>query len=171
MKKENSDTNWNVLYTASRQEKKVAEKLMEKGVEHYLPMVKILSQWTDRKKVVEKPLFSGYVFVKELPVYEDILKTTGVVAYLRYNGRHAVVRQHEIDTIKSVIRYGYDVAALQKDRALDLGQKVVVTDGPLKGNIGELLKKSDGEFFVIHFENFGNSLQVRIPSGLLKPIQ
>ena len=58
MKDEN---NWNVVYTASRQEKKVAQRLLENGIENYLPVIKVLNQWSDRKKLVEKPLFNGYV--------------------------------------------------------------------------------------------------------------
>lgn len=163
--------NWHVVYTASRQEKKVAQKLTEHNFENYLPIVKVLSQWSDRKKLVEKPLFNGYVFVRETAQYEQVLKITGVVAFLKYNGKHAIVRQHEIDTIASLIRYGYDISSFNHSDHMTVGQKVMITDGSLKGQVGELYNKSDGDYFVIHFENFGNSLHVKIPSQLLKPIQ
>lgn len=162
---------WNVVYTSSRQEKKVAQKLLENNIENYLPLIKVLNQWSDRKKIVEKPLFNGYVFVKETKNTEAILKTSGVVAFLKYNKKNAVVRQHEIDTIKSLIQYGYDITTFNKSESIEIGEKVIISDGPLKGQIGELYSKNDAKWFVIHFENFGNSLQIKIPSNLLKAVR
>lgn len=162
---------WNVVYTSSRQEKKVAQKLQENNIENYLPLIKVLNQWSDRKKIVEKPLFNGYVFVRESKNFEEILKTTGVVAFLKYNKKNAIVRQHEIDTIKSLIQYGYDITAFNKTESIEIGEKVMISDGPLKGQVGELFSKNDSKWFVIHFENFGNSLQIKIPSNLLKAVK
>lgn len=164
-------TNWNVIYTSSRQEKKVAQKFLENNIECYLPLIKVLNQWSDRKKLVEKPLFNGYVFVKERKNSEEILKIAGVVAFLKYNKKNAVVHQHEIDTIKSLIQYGYDITAFDKSESLEIGEKVMISDGPLRGQVGELFSKNDAKWFVIHFENFGNSIQIKIPSNLLKPIR
>ncbi len=168
MKEEN---NWNVIYTASRQEKKVAQKLTEINAENYLPIIKVVSQWSDRKKIIEKPLFNGYVFVRETRNTDDILKTTGVVGFLKYNKKNAIVFQHEIETIQSFIHYGYDISVVENHEEMGIGEKVMITDGTLKGQIGELYHKNDTKLFVIHFENFGNSLQVKIPSKLLKLVR
>ncbi len=161
---------WNVLYTASRQEKKVALRFVEKGIEHYLPIIKVVSQWSDRKKLVEKPLFNSYIFVKVTTNYDFILKTIGVVGFLKYNKQNARVFQHEIDTIKSMIAYGYDIAVMDYATQIEIGQKVQVTDGPLKGHVGELYSKPDGDWFIVHFENLGNSLKIQLPFKILKPI-
>lgn len=161
---------WNVLYTASRQEKKVAQRFVDKGIEYYLPVVKVISQWSDRKKTIEKPLFNSYIFVKEIPHYEAILQTNGVVGFLKFNKLNAKVYQHEIDTIKSMIAYGYDIAVMVYANQIEIGQKVQVNDGPLKGHIGELFSKPDGDWFVVHFENLGNSLKIKMPAKILKPI-
>ncbi len=165
------EINWNVVYTSSRQEKKVAQKLDESNFENYLPIIKMLNQWSDRKKIVEKPLFKGYVFVRETKNYEDILRIPGVVAFLKYNKKNAIVRQHEIDTIKSLIQYGYDITTFNKTEEMEIGEKVMIADGPLKGQVGELYSKNDTRLFVIHFENFGNSLQIKIPSNLLQTVR
>ncbi len=165
------ELNWNVVYTGSRQEKKVAQKLTEMQVENYLPLIKVLSQWSDRKKLVEKPLFNGYVFVKPHKRADDIIRTTGVVGFLKYNKANAIVRQHEIETIQSLIHYGYDITVLDNAEQMQVGEKVMVTDGSLKGQIGELYQKKDSKWFIIHFENFGSSIQVKIPSKLLKSIK
>lgn len=168
MKEENS---WNVVYTSSRQEKKVAQRLTDMGVENYLPIIKVISQWSDRKKVIEKPLFNGYVFLRTVKNQDDILRLSGIAGYLKYNRKNAVVYQHEIDTIKSLINYGYDITALDVSENLEIGEKVMITDGTLKGQIGELVTKNDTKWFVIFFEHFGNGVQVKIPSKLLKSIK
>ncbi len=167
----NDEITWNVVYTSSRQEKKVAQRLSDMGVENYLPIVKVLSQWSDRKKLIEKPLFNGYVFVRLVKNPDEVLRVTGVAGYLKYNKKNAVVYQHEIDTIKSLIHYGYDMTAIDISEDLEIGEKVMITDGTLKGQIGELVLKNDTKWFIIFFEYFGNGVQVKIPSKLLKPIK
>ena len=71
MEKPDNPTPWKVIYTASRQEKKVAVLLERFGIAYYLPLVKKLRLWSDRKKWVEMPLFNGYVFVKPEPGIRD----------------------------------------------------------------------------------------------------
>ncbi|MBC8342565.1 MAG: UpxY family transcription antiterminator, partial [Bacteroidetes bacterium] len=67
---------WYAAYTKSRNEKKVSERLSEQAVEHYLPLHKILKQWSDRKKWVEEPVFKSYIFIKiGLDDYYDVLNT------------------------------------------------------------------------------------------------
>lgn len=162
---------WNVIYTKSRQEKIVAERLESAGYEIYLPLIKVLSQWSDRKKLVSKPLFNSYVFVKNISDIERIKTYRGVVGLLKYNNKPAKVQQHEIDTLKSIIKHGYDVSDIGDTSGLEKGSKVMVIGGPLKGNIGELYENPESEWFIINFENIGNSIKVKIPSKLLKRIE
>ncbi len=166
-----TDNYWHVIYTKSRQEKLVAEKLSAAGYETYLPLVKVLSQWSDRKKLVEKPLFNSYVFIRDVKDNDQVKTYNGVVGFLKYNNKPAKVRQHEIDTLRSIILHGYDVTELGDPSALIKGSRVMVMAGPLKGNIGELYENSESEWFVIHFENIGNSIKVKIPGKLLKKIE
>lgn len=162
---------WHVIYTKSRQEKIVAERLGSAGYEIYLPLVKILSQWSDRKKMVEKPVFNSYVFVKDSEDNQKIKEYNGVVGFLKYNNKLAVVHQHEINTLKSILKHGYDISEVDNSVDLQVGSRVMIIGGPLKGSIGELFSSSDEEWFVIHFENLGNSIKVKIPRKLLKKIE
>jgi len=162
---------WHVIYTKSRQEKIVAEKLGAAGYEIYLPLVKVISQWSDRKKVVEKPLFNSYVFIKDVIDNDKIKTFNGVVGFLKYDRKLAIVHQHEINTLKSIIKHGYDVTELGNQEELVLGSRVMIMAGPLKGSVGELYANPESEWFIIHFENIGNSLKVKIPSKLLKKIE
>ncbi len=162
---------WHVIYTKSRQEKLVAERLRSAGYEIYLPLIKVVSQWSDRKKIIEKPLFNSYVFIKETKDNDKIKFFNGVVCFLKYNNQPAKVRQHEIDTLESIIKHGYDIAELGDTGGLIKGSKVMVVGGPLKGSVGELYENSEIEWFIIHFENIGNSIKVKIPGKLLKRIE
>ncbi|MGO4770980.1 UpxY family transcription antiterminator [Flavobacterium sp. W22_SRS_FK3] len=93
--------NWYVVYTKPKWEKKVAEKLNEVGIECYCPLITQIKQWSDRKKKVEVPLFNSYVFV-QLPEKDRnaVFQIAGVVRYLFWLGKAAIVRNEEIETIK-----------------------------------------------------------------------
>lgn len=94
--------NWYVVYTKPKWEKKVAEKLNQLGIECYCPIITQVKQWSDRKKKVEVPLFNSYVFV-QLPDTDrnSVFQVAGVVRYLFWLGKAAIVRNEEIETIKN----------------------------------------------------------------------
>ena len=74
------EKSWYAVYTNSRAEKRVSDRIEELGIETFLPLQKTLRQWSDRKKLVEKPLISSYVFVKIIPrEYFAVRKIDGVV--------------------------------------------------------------------------------------------
>lgn len=93
--------NWYVLYVQSRKEKKVAEMLQEMKVQVYCPHIKEIRQWSDRKKTIESPLFKSYVFVRlQDRERQLVFGVPGVVRYLFWLGKPAVVRDEEIQAIK-----------------------------------------------------------------------
>ena len=92
---------WHVLYTKPRNEKKVAERLSGAGYTVYCPLQKVRRQWSDRVKVVEEPLFKGYLFIKiEEKIRDEVFTFPGTVRYLFWLRRPAVVREEEIHTIQ-----------------------------------------------------------------------
>jgi transcriptional antiterminator RfaH len=163
----NTSENWFVLYTKSRQEKVLASQLMDAGYEVYLPLLKKLSQWSDRKKVLEVPLFNSYVFIKGVNEKARFKNFNSFVAFLQYNNKPAIVRQTEIDTLKSIIQYGYDINEFSTAQEFKIGNKVEVSSGPLKGITGKLVSISNVDWFVLNFEGMGNGIQVKIPGKLL----
>src|ERR1700752_210484 len=107
-----AEKKWHALYVASRQEKNTARLLSEKGIESYVPIVKTMRQWSDRKKMVEVPLLNGYVFVHISPIENDkTLQTKGVVNFVRSEGKTAVIRADEIDRLKQLVELGYQLEA------------------------------------------------------------
>lgn len=166
----NKEEKWHVIYTRSRHEKILAEQLSEAGYTVYLPLITKETKWSDRKKMVEEPLFKSYLFIKgvsEKALFKDY---KSFVAMVTYNGKPAVVWQREINTLKSIIKHGYDVTEFVNTEEIENGSKVMIMGGPLKGMTGELISVEDKDCFVIHFENIGNSLLVKLPSKILKKI-
>jgi transcription antitermination factor NusG len=93
---------WYVLYCRSRNEKKIAISLEKMGIEVYCPMVSEVRQWSDRKKIVNTPLFTSYVFVKlKEKDREQVFEVPGVVRYLFWLGKPANVKEDEIQTIRN----------------------------------------------------------------------
>jgi transcriptional antiterminator NusG len=162
---------WKVIYVASRQEKKVAVQLEKEQIVYYLPLVQRIRIWSDRKKKVDMPLFNGYVFVKPEGKQRDtILQLGGVVKYLRYNGEDATVSESEIALIKSIVEKGYDVSEYNDNETFLPGEEVAVTQGPLKDYKGQILRIGTDNYALISFDNFGQSLKVKLPKQILKKI-
>ena len=119
---------WFALYTKPRWEKKVNSLLNDKGVECYCPLNRVKRKWTDRIKTIEEPLFKSYVFVK---VSEEertkVRLTNGVVNFVYWNGKPAVVREKEIQTIKLFLDEHENVQVRPMD--LTVQQRVLITSG------------------------------------------
>ena len=135
---------WYAVYTKPRWEKKVSDLLTRKKIENYCPLNKVQRQWSDRKKIIKEPLFKSYVFVHipaedHLPVRE----TDGVMNFVYWLGKPAVIRDEEIDVIKRFMNE-YPNVQLEK-AAVNLNEKVRVLSGPLmmqEGNVLEIKHKT-----------------------------
>lgn len=160
---------WKVIYTASRQEKKLAERLNKLGIPVYLPLYRKLSQWSDRKKWVDWPLFSGYLFVNPTAVQRDqVVQQTGAIAYLRYNGADAELSSKEIESIENILKSGYSLESCNTPDDFNIGDKALVTDGPLKGIEVDILRRNGQEEFLVSFDTLGQSIKINIPYQALK---
>jgi transcription antitermination factor NusG len=131
---------WYALYTRPRWEKKVADLLEKKKVEVYCPLNKVQKQWADRRKVVLEPLFSSYVFVYVTEQeHLSIRQTDGVVNFVYWLNRPAVIRNEEIDTIKKFLNE-YDHVSVERTQ-VNLNDRVRIINGPLmmwEGNVVEI---------------------------------
>ncbi|RMG68580.1 MAG: UpxY family transcription antiterminator [Calditrichaeota bacterium] len=127
---------WYALYTRPRHEKKVYEGLSEKGITAFLPTVRQLRQWKDRRKWVEMPLFNSYVFVQiELKDKLRALQTKGVVRMVSFGGVPAAIPDWQIEQLRRVIEHP---ETLQPEQYLKEGDWVEIIEGPLKGVRGYL---------------------------------
>jgi len=130
---------WFAVYTRPRWEKKVHKLLEEKGIESYCPLNKVHRKWSDRIKVVDEPLFKSYVFVK---VNEEektpVRMTDGVVNFIYWLGKPAIIKEKEIEIIKRFLNDHHDVEV----RPIEIkeGKKVIVQSGILMGKEGTVKK-------------------------------
>lgn len=112
MVKMNEKKKWYAVYTRPRWEKKVHQLLSEKGLESYCPLNKVKRQWSDRIKTVEEPLFKSYVFVR---ISDDertsVRMTEGVVNFIYWLGKPAVISNRDIDLIKRFLNEHPEVIA------------------------------------------------------------
>lgn len=158
---------WKVIYVNSRAEKKVSEKLIQKGIENYVPLKKELKQWSDRKKTVETPLIKGYVFVRPTNMQRDlVLQQSGVVQYLRYNGADAIVREQEIEALKSIEAKGYYVEG-KFGANLEVGDSAIIKAGPFKGLRGVVKSSTTHDIYSIAIASIDYCLTLRVPREIL----
>jgi transcription antitermination factor NusG len=101
---------WLAIYTKPRWEKKIDQLLIEKGIESYCPLNKVMRKWSDRMKLVEEPLFKSYVFVHINEQEEQTVRLVhGVLNFVYWLGKPAVIKQVEIDRIKMFLNDFHDV--------------------------------------------------------------
>ena len=162
-----NDRKWFVLYVNVRHEKKVMQKLLEKGIEAYVPIIKQMRQWSDRKKLIEAPLFTGYVFVKLFPADMEKPKwVTGVINYLKFENKPAVVREEEIEGLKYFVNKGFN-PEVEKNVILP-GQKVKINLSQFKDFTGIVESISENEYVIVSFDGIGKNLIIKAPVKALK---
>lgn len=158
---------WYVMYTTSRAEKKVADRLTERGWEVYLPIVEELRQWSDRKKKVKKALFNGYVFVKtRRNQLWECLQVPGAVKFVHFSGQHATMRDEDIEVIKRVVSTGVDVET--DGTEIEPGEQVKVIAGPLQHMTGECIEKGNKDYFVIRIPGIYQNMLINVPRKYLE---
>jgi transcription antitermination factor NusG len=143
---------WFVIYTKSRNEKKVAELLQKNGVEAFCPLVKLKKNWSDRTKIVETPLFNSYVFVNLSEKDRNVVfNVPGVIRYVFWLKKPAVARDSEIESLKSVLHETMDSFTIEN---YQIGDTVKISKGVFKGLDGVIEKQSNNKLHVI-LENVG----------------
>ncbi len=147
---------WYAVYTKSRHESKVYDRLLQKSFHAFLPQISVWSRRKDRKKLISVPLFPSYLFIQVEDLDNariiEILKTAGVVRILgnRPDGPPAAVPEKTMTTIRKLTASDVDIRQLQYPR---LGEAAVIVDGPFKGIEGHVAKTDYiNEIFVISFE-------------------
>ncbi len=161
---------WKVIYVNSRAEKKVAERLSRSNIECYVPLKREVRQWSDRKKLVEMPMISGYVFVRPLALQRDkVLQCAGVLQYVRYNQGDAIVRDMEIEALRSIEQKGYFVDGAFGVNLM-IGDTATINYGPFKGLRGVVKSTSSGELYTLAIESIDYCLNLRIPKEKKKKV-
>jgi transcription antitermination factor NusG len=157
---------WYVLYTRHQHEKTVAQILVGKGFETFLPLYESVHRWKDRSKCLSLPLFPCYVFLKGgIERRLDIMTTPGIHALVSNAGQPAVVPSTEIEAIRRVAESG---ARVEPHPFLKCGDRMRIKSGPLAGIEGILVKKKNIYRLVLSVEMLGKAAAVEIDAFLVE---
>lgn len=161
---------WYVLYTKPRNEKKVADRLVSKGIEIYCPLQEEVHQWSDRKKKVKVPVFRSYVFIHLADYRKEsiiVLETPGAVRFLWWLKKPGIARDEEIQNIRSFLReYGpVEVTTLYQK-----GERVSITHGPLQEQQG-IIVDLDKKMAQLYIDSLGVCLKAYLPLDILQKLK
>jgi transcription antitermination factor NusG len=156
------DETWYALHTRPRHEKLVVQRLEERGVKTFLPMVTEVHKWSDRKKQVQLPLFSCYVFAKFVPKRVErlnVLRVAGVLALVGSGGEGTPIPDGQIDAVRTLMDGGIPWSSFP---FLKIGQRVRIRGGALEGLEGILVARNGNQTLVISIDAIQRSLAVRV---------
>ena len=156
---------WYALYTRPRWEKKVNRLLIQKGIESYCPLNKVRRKWSDRIKTVEEPLFKSYVFVKiEEGGKAEVRMTDGVINFVYWDGKPAIIKDREIQTIRNFLDEHENVQLASID--LKKEQRVRIIAGPMMDQEGKIVELNN-KIAKVAIDSLGCLLIATIDRGKL----
>ena len=162
---------WYAVQTRARSEKAIAERLKEQGLTTFLPLVTEVRSWSDRKKKVELPLFSCYVFAKLVASNNDermrVYRTNGVFRIVSMHGEAIPIPDEQIDALRTVVTQ--QIPWIEHP-FLKIGQKVRIRGGSLDGVEGVLLSRNGDRTLIISVDAIQRSLSVRVEGYDVEPL-
>ena len=164
----NPESHWFAIWTRSRHEQVVRQQLERKKIDAFLPTITRWSRWKDRKKKIDWPLFPGYCFAQFDPENAlSVLKCTGVVNIVSFEGKPAAIPEYELESIRLLIgsELQFDPCPMIRE-----GMMVEVVHGPLRGVVGRLLRKdSHRARLVLSVDLIGQAVSVEVDAADVKP--
>jgi transcriptional antiterminator NusG len=154
---------WYAIWTRSRHEKFVRERLTEKQVEVFLPTIARWSRWKDRKKKLDWPLFPGYLFARfDVSDRRAVLTCDGVVQIVGTEGVPSSIPDLEVDGIRRLVEseLSYDPCPFIRE-----GDEVKVVSGPLRGLIGRLVRKGSHARLVLSVNLIAQAVSVEVDAA------
>lgn len=160
---------WYAVYTRSRHEKKVAEQLKERHVEYYLPSIPRLRQWKDRKKMVEMPLFPGYLFVNiKLANRLLVLTADGVVRLLGFNGELTPIPEYQIENIRRLLS---QPELIEIEFYIEEGDWVEIIYGPFSGVFGKLVQLHGKRRLLVGIDLIHQAVSVEVDMSWVRKVE
>ena len=165
MSKEPSIRNWFALYTHSRCEFKVDELLKSQKVSTYLPLKKTVNEWSDRKKEIEVPLFSGYIFIYATERERLLaLQQKQIVRCLTDAGRPAIVPDWQIDSLKKMIFMNKNIYVID---GIIKGDEVEIKTGAFEGTRGIVVDFEKGKHLAISIELLNRTIIAHLSEDVI----
>lgn len=170
-----ADPTWYACYTRARHEKKVTQRLSQRGVESFLPLIPREREWHDRTKIVMWPMFPSYVFarVSAENLYQ-IVSTPGVTTIVQFGGEPVPIPDGEIENVRRFARRLAE-SPMEPEPAplVEEGEAVEITSGPLEGVRGRVAELRGGERVLIHvgLDAIGQGLKVEVETGSVRSLR
>jgi transcription antitermination factor NusG len=159
---------WYALYTRSRHEKRIADQLQCKQIEHFLPLYEAVHRWRDRNARVSLPLFPGYVFVRLcLADRLQVLQLPGVVRFVSFSGKPQPLPDNQLETLRNGLAHQL---RMEPHPFLRIGRRVRIRRGALEGAEGFLLRKKERMRFILSVELLMRSVSVEVDAADVEPI-
>ncbi len=161
---------WFAVYTQSRGEKTAFKRLQAKGINVYLPLQKKIRIYGRKKREVEFPLITCYLFVKVTKKeYVKVLETEGVLNYVKFNRNLISIPDAEIDLLRRVLGEGWEVETTETGD-WKVGDTVEINQGRLVGTRGTLVSKDGKKLFTVELATLGLGLRMEVDKELLTKI-
>lgn len=154
---------WYACYTRPRAEKRVHAMFAERGIESYLPAVPRVHRWRDRKRTVVLPLFASYVFARG-DVLAPIVETPGVHDVVRFDGRPALIPDHEIRNIQRFVEALIATGRKAPPVPFRTGERVRITAGPFAGVEAIVVRGRNRRRVVVGLAAVGAGFEVDVPA-------
>lgn len=166
----NETRKWLAIYTKPRWEKKVDGILLRKGINSWCPLQKVEKTWSDRKKIIEEPLFRSYVFVN-INDHErlSVLQTEGVINFVHYLGKPAIIKDEEINLIKSYLLDKESIISVESLQSFRENDKVVISQGVFMDNTGTVIRSGNKKIYV-RLESLGQVMVVEFPAAFVSSV-
>jgi transcription antitermination factor NusG len=159
---ENSAQQWYAAYTRPHHERTAAEQMERRSMEHLLPTFPSVRKWKDRRKVLDLPLFPGYVFVRiALERRLNVLMVPGVVRLVGFGDCPVAMPDHEIDALRIIADHRFEAEPCSY---FAVGQRVRITCGPLKGTEGMLRRRKGKLRLLLSIDLIQRSVMVEVGS-------
>jgi transcription antitermination factor NusG len=162
------EPHWCVAHTSAKHEKRVAQQLVERSVENFLPLYHSVRRWKDRRMKLQLPLFPGYVFVRLLLRERlKVLQVPGVARLISFNGQPAVLPDREVEALRAGLARQLRV---EPHPYLAAGRRVRVKRGPFEGVEGILVRKKNAYRVVLSLDLIMRSASVEMDASDLERI-
>jgi transcription antitermination factor NusG len=162
------DPLWYAAYTSANHEKRVAEQLGVRSVEHFVPLYESVRRWKDRKVRLQLPLFPGYVFVRlALRDRLRVLQVPGVVRLVGFNGLPTPLAEVEVERLRLALGQG---VRAEPHPYITVGRRVRITAGPLAGCEGIISRKKSNLRVVLSVDLIQRSVMVDVDAADIEPL-
>jgi transcription antitermination factor NusG len=162
------EARWYAAYTSANHEKRVAEQLMQRSVEHFLPLYSSVRKWKDRRRKLDLPLYPGYVFVQmALRDRLQVLQISGVAHLVGFGGIPTALPEGEIEMLRTTLGSG---VRAEPHPFLTVGRRVRMKCGPFEGRQGILLRRRGNLRLVLSLDLIKRSVVIDVEAADVEPL-